>query len=56
MLAHVRELFEGIERMQGDVSRFVSGVKGQVRLAANSSSLNGFVTPTLGRFLVAYPG
>lgn len=56
MLAHVRELFEGITRMQGDVSRFISGVKGHVRLVANSSSLNGFVTPTLGRFLVAHPG
>lgn len=56
MLLHVRELFEGIARMQGDVSRFISGIKGHVRLIANSSSLNGFVTPTLGRFLVAYPG
>ena len=53
---HARELFEGLGRMQGDVSRFVSGVKGHVRLVANSSALNGFVTPTLGRFLVAYPG
>ena len=56
VLLHVRELFEGIARMQGDVSRFISGVKGHVRLIANSSALNGFVTPTLGRFLVAYPG
>ncbi len=56
MLLHVRELFEGVERMQSDVGRFISGVKGHVRLIANSSSLNGFVTPTLGRFLVAYPG
>lgn len=56
VLTHVREIFEGIERMQGDVSRFISGIKGHVRLVANSSSLNGFVTQTLGRFLVAYPG
>lgn len=56
VLLHVRELFEGIARMQGDVSRFISGAKGHVRLIANSSALNGFVTPTLGRFLVAYPG
>lgn len=56
VLQHVRELFEGITRMQGDVSRFISGVKGHVRLIANSSALNGFVTPTLGRFLVAHPG
>lgn len=56
VLSHVRELFEGIERMQGDVSRFISGIKGHVRLIANSSSLNGFLSPTLGRFLAAYPG
>jgi len=56
VLLHVRELFEGIARMQGDVSRFISGVKGHVRLIANSSALNGFATPTLARFLVAYPG
>lgn len=56
VLLHVRELFEGIERMQGDVSRFISGIKGHVRLIANSSSLNGFVSQTLGRFLAAYPG
>ena len=56
MLDHVRELFEGIERMQGDVGRFVSGLKGHIRLIANSSSLNGFVTHSLGRFLVVNPG
>lgn len=56
VLGHVRELFEGVARMQSDVGRFLSGIKGHVRLVANSSSLNGFVTPSLGRFLVAYPG
>lgn len=56
MLVHVRELLAGVERMQGDVGRFSSGVKGHVRIAANSSSLHGFVTPTLGRFLVTFPG
>jgi DNA-binding transcriptional LysR family regulator len=56
MLAHVRELLEGVERMQSDVGRFTSGVKGHVRLTANSSSLHGFVTPTLSRFLVTFPG
>lgn len=56
MLHHVRELFEGVERMQGDVGRFVSGLKGHIRLVANSSSLNGFATGSLGRFLVLNPG
>lgn len=56
VLLHVRDMFEGLERMQGDVGRFLSGIKGHVRLIANSSSLNGFVTPSLGRFLVMNPG
>lgn len=56
VLTHVREIFEDIERMQGDVRLFISGIKGHVRILANSSSLNSFVTQTLGRFLVAHPG
>jgi len=55
VLRHVRVLFERIERMQGDVSQFVSGLKGHVRLAANSSALNGFATASIGRFLVLNP-
>lgn len=55
VLAHVRELFEGVERMHGDVGRFISGLKGHVRLTANSSALNGFATVCLGRFLVLNP-
>lgn len=56
VLVHAREVLEELERMQGDVGRFIYGIKGQVRLIANSSSLNGFITNALGRFLVAHPG
>lgn len=55
MLGHVRELFEGVERMHGDVGRFISGLKGHVRVIANSSALNGFATTCIGRFLVLNP-
>jgi len=55
MLEHVREIFESIERMHGDVTRFSSGLKGHVRVAANSSSLNGFATASIGRFLLLNP-
>jgi DNA-binding transcriptional LysR family regulator len=50
MLAHVRELLQGIERMHGEVGRFASGLKGHIRLLANSSSLNGFIIPSVSRF------
>ncbi len=55
VLGHVRELFAGVERMHEDVGRYTSGLKGHVKLIANSSSLNGFITPSLGRFLVLNP-
>lgn len=55
VLLHVREIFGGVERMHGDVGRFISGLKGHVRLAANSSALNGFATASIGRFLVLNP-
>lgn len=55
LLVHVRELFQGIERMHGEVGRFASGLKGHIRLLANSSSLNGFIIPSVTRFLSAHP-
>lgn len=55
VLQHVRSIFEKVEHMQVDVNRFVSGLKGHVTLGANSSSLNGFATASIGRFLVLNP-
>jgi DNA-binding transcriptional LysR family regulator len=55
LLAHVRDLFVNIERMHGEVGRFSAGLKGHIRLLANSSSLNGFVTRAVSRFLIANP-
>ncbi|MEV0703562.1 LysR family transcriptional regulator [Saccharopolyspora sp. NPDC050389] len=55
LLTHVRELLAGVDRMHGDVSRFSQGLKGSVRLWANSSSLNGFILPSVSRFLLAHP-
>lgn len=55
LLAHVRELLQGVERMHGEVGRFSAGLKGHIRLLANSSSLNGFIIPSVSRFLAANP-
>ena len=55
VLQHVRSTLAGLERMHGEVSGFTSGLKGNVKLFANSSSLNGFIVPTLSRFLSAHP-
>ncbi len=55
VLQHVRSTLAGLERMHGEVSGFTSGLKGSVKLFANSSSLNGFIVPSLSRFLSAHP-
>ncbi len=55
LLVHVRELLLSVERMHGDVGRFSAGLKGHISLLANSSSLNGFMTPAVSRFLIANP-
>lgn len=55
LLSHVRELLQGIERMHAEVGQFASGLKGHIRLLANSSSLNGFIIPNVSRFLAAHP-
>ncbi|XQU71317.1 hypothetical protein OJJOAM_004106 [Cupriavidus sp. H18C1] len=55
LLGHVRELLRGLERMHGELGRFSAGLKGNIRLIANSSSLNGFILPSVSRFLNAHP-
>lgn len=55
VLKHVRSLLAGVARMHGEVSGFASGLKGNVKLFANSSSLNSFIVPSLARFLSANP-
>ncbi len=55
VLRHVRNLLAGVTRMHGEISGFASGLQGNVKLLANSSSLNSFIVPSLGRFLGAHP-
>lgn len=52
---HVRGLLAGVERMHDEVGRFSAGLKGQIRILANSSSLNGFIVPAVSGFLVSNP-
>ncbi|OZI37389.1 LysR family transcriptional regulator [Bordetella genomosp. 10] len=55
VLKHVRTVLADVERMHGELGSFSSGIKGSVKLFANSSSLNGFIVPSLRRFLSANP-
>lgn len=54
LLKHVARVFTDLECMHGAMSSFAKGMRGSIRLFANSSSLNGFLPRDLAAFLVAY--
>lgn len=54
LLGHVVALLAELERMHGDMSGFAKGMRGSIRLLANSSALNGVLSADLSSFLSAY--
>ncbi|MDB5616856.1 MAG: LysR family transcriptional regulator [Tardiphaga sp.] len=50
---HVITVFCELERMHSEMSGFANGLRGSIRLHANSSSLNGFLAADLSSFLSA---
>jgi len=54
-LAHARRVLQEIEQMAGTLSDYAQGVRGQVRIAANTSSITQFLPEDLARFMEAYP-
>ncbi|OZI23161.1 LysR family transcriptional regulator [Bordetella genomosp. 9] len=48
---HADILLTALQTMQEEVSAYARNLKGRIRLLANSSSLNGFIIPSLARFL-----
>lgn len=53
LLKHVARVFADLECMHSEMSSFAKGMRGSIRLFANSSSLNGFLPRDLAAFLVA---
>ena len=56
LLAHARGLLAGAERMHEELSAYVGGTAGHVRLLSNTNALTEFLPDVLGRFLAAHPG
>lgn len=53
---HAKKLLAGVETMHTELSDYSSNLRGSIRVLANSSSLNGFLIPSLARFLVGNTG
>jgi DNA-binding transcriptional LysR family regulator len=55
MLEHIRLVFNELECMHSAMQPFASGVKGRVRLLANSTAASTFLPGALSAFLAAHP-
>lgn len=54
-LVHALRVLQEVEQMAGTLSDYALGVRGQVRIAANTSSLTQFLPEDLASFMEAHP-
>jgi DNA-binding transcriptional LysR family regulator len=50
-----RIILRQLEHLRGDMQEYAKGVKGRVRVYANTTAMNEFVPTVLERYLVAHP-
>jgi DNA-binding transcriptional LysR family regulator len=55
MLHHARNVLDNLDQMHADLSEFSDGVKGHVRIHANTSAIIEFLPEDLSAFSVAHP-
>ncbi|HSV82124.1 MAG TPA: LysR family transcriptional regulator [Ramlibacter sp.] len=54
-LNHARIVLDQIERLQSDIQPYSRGVRGHVRLFANTTSISELLPDALGKFLASHP-
>lgn len=54
-LAHAQRVLKEVEQLAGTLSDYAEGVRGQVRIAANTSSITQFLPDDLARFMSEHP-
>ncbi|HVL09827.1 MAG TPA: LysR family transcriptional regulator [Burkholderiaceae bacterium] len=56
LLQHAREVFRELECLHADLQPFAEGVKGRLRVLANTTATHSFLADALSRFLTDNPG
>lgn len=54
-LVHARQVMQQLQYMQGDMKDFASGVKGKLRVFANTTAMSEYLPSILGRYLTLQP-
>jgi DNA-binding transcriptional LysR family regulator len=55
LLVHARRVLQQLEQLSGDLHEYSNGVKGHVRVAANTTATSEFLPAVLRTYLVNYP-
>jgi DNA-binding transcriptional LysR family regulator len=55
LLHHARAVLAQLRQLNGDLQQFSGGVRGHVRLFANTTAVSEFLPAALGRFLAKHP-
>jgi DNA-binding transcriptional LysR family regulator len=55
LLKHAHLMLQQAERMRGELSEYADGLKGHVRLLANTVALHAYLPDALGSFLLSHP-
>lgn len=54
-LRHARKVLQQIEHLRGDIYEYSRGIKGQIRMVANTTAMNEFMPTVLSRYLAEHP-
>lgn len=54
-LRHARKVLQQIAQLRGDIHEYSRGIKGQVRMVANTTAMTEFMPAVLSRYLSTHP-
>jgi DNA-binding transcriptional LysR family regulator len=55
LLGHAQQLMRQVERLRSDMQQYNNGIKGHIRIFANTTAVTDFMPQVLGAFLAAHP-
>jgi DNA-binding transcriptional LysR family regulator len=55
LLAHAQQFMQQVERLKGHMQQYNNGIKGHIRIFANTTAVTEFMPEVLGAFLAKHP-
>lgn len=55
LLRHAQQMMQQVERLKSEMQEYNNGIKGHIRIFANTTAVTEFMPQVLGRFLARHP-